>query len=181
MYLARIDPTVFPYSQVVFINTAMGPHIIPEGWLLNNATTAPNTQFWEYKSMDLSGAPLDVSQRASFSRQITAQEAAQWSDPAFVLGGWVPYTVNATVNSVSAGATVTVDRSGAAGHAAKDWIGLYPVGAPDTSLLAWQYTGGANTGHMTFAAPPRAGEYEFRYLLNDGFERAAVGNRVTVQ
>ena len=181
MYLARIDPTVFPYSQVVYINTAMGPHIIPEGWLLNNATTAPNTQFWEYKSTDMNGAPLDVSQRASFSRQITAQEAAQWSDPAFVLGGWVPYTVNVTTSSASAGAAVTVDWSGAAGHAAKDWIGLYPVGAPDTNFLAWQYTGGATTGHMTFAAPPRAGEYEFRYFLNDGFERAAAGNRVTVR
>ena len=90
MYLARIDPTVFPYSQVIFINTAMGPQIAPVGWLLNNATAAPAVQFWEYKSTDAHGAPLDVSQRAPFSRQMTAQEAAQWSDPAFVLGGWAP-------------------------------------------------------------------------------------------
>src|SRR5204863_271973 len=27
-----------------------------------------------------------------FSRQLTAAEAAQWSDPSFVLGGWVPST-----------------------------------------------------------------------------------------
>ncbi len=89
-YLSRIDPRVFPYSQVVFLNTAMGPHIRPEGWLLNNADTAPHVQFWEYGSTDLDGQPLDVSRRAPFSRQLSAEEARQWSDPAFVLGGWVP-------------------------------------------------------------------------------------------
>jgi hypothetical protein len=91
-YLARIDPNVFPYSQVVYINTAMGAHIQPVGWLLNNATCdqATNVQFWEYGSTDLDGNPLDVGQRLSCSRQLTAEEAAQWSDPAFVLGGWVP-------------------------------------------------------------------------------------------
>ena len=90
-FLARIDPNVFPFSQVVYINCAMGP-VIPLGWRLDNATTAPNVQFWEYNSTDLNGAPLDVSQRASFSRQLTAAEAAQWSDPAFVLGGFAPST-----------------------------------------------------------------------------------------
>jgi pectin methylesterase-like acyl-CoA thioesterase len=101
-YLSRIDPTVFPYSQVVYINTAMGPHIRPVGWLLNNATEAPNVQFWEYHSTDLNGAPLDVSQRASFSRQLSDAEAAQWSDPAFVLGGWVPDLTPPTFNSLTA-------------------------------------------------------------------------------
>src|SRR5262249_51516043 len=87
VYLSRIDPTVFPYSQVVYINCALGSHILPVGWLLNNATTAPNVQFWEYNSTDLNGAPLDLSQRAPFSRQLNAAEATQWSNPAFVLGG----------------------------------------------------------------------------------------------
>jgi pectin methylesterase-like acyl-CoA thioesterase len=90
-FLARIDPTVFPFSQVVYINCAMGP-VIPVGWRLDNATTAPNVQFWEYNSTDLNGNPLDVSQRAAFSRQLTAAEAAQWSNPAFVLGGFSPST-----------------------------------------------------------------------------------------
>ena len=90
-FLARIDPNVFPFSQVVYINCAMGP-VIPVGWRLDNATSAANVQFWEYNSTDLNGNPLDVSQRASFSRQLTAAEAAQWSDPAFVLGGFSPST-----------------------------------------------------------------------------------------
>jgi hypothetical protein len=89
-YLSRIDPNVFPYSQVVFLDTVMGPHIRPEGWLLNNATDAPHVQFWEFHSTDPSGKPVDVSHRAPFSRQLTTEEARRWSDPAFVLRGWVP-------------------------------------------------------------------------------------------
>lgn len=99
-YLSRIDPNVFPFSQVVYINTTMDPAVvIPAGWLLNNSTTAPNVQFWEYNSRAPNGSPVDVSQRAPFSRQLTAAEAAQWSDPSFVLGGWTPSTkLSAAVN-----------------------------------------------------------------------------------
>jgi uncharacterized repeat protein (TIGR02543 family) len=89
-FLARIDPNVFPFSQVVYINSAMGPQVSPLGWLLNNATSSDTVRFWEYHSTDLTGAPLNVSQRIASSRQITDAEAIQWSDPTFVLGGWVP-------------------------------------------------------------------------------------------
>jgi pectin methylesterase-like acyl-CoA thioesterase len=177
MYLGRIDPTVFPYSQVVYINCAMGPQIAPVGWLLNNATSAPNVQFWEYHSTDLNGAPVDVSQRLRDSLQISADQAAQWSDPAFVLGGWVPFTVNATP---MAGTSIIVDWSAAAGHSGQDWIGLCAVGAPDAGCLSKLNTGGATTGHLTFAAPMVPGQYEFRYFMSDG-TRATKSNRVTVR
>jgi polygalacturonase len=88
-YLGRIDPNVFLFSQVVYLDCAMGPHVLPVGWLLNNATTAPSVQLWEFGSTDLHGRPLDVSGRAPFSRQLTVPEAALWSDPEFVLG-WAP-------------------------------------------------------------------------------------------
>jgi polygalacturonase/pectin methylesterase-like acyl-CoA thioesterase len=88
-FLARIDPTVFPFSQVVYIDCAMGPHVSAAGWLLNHATTAPFVQFWEYRSTDLQGRLLDVSGRAPFSRQLTVPEVSLWSDPEFVLG-WAP-------------------------------------------------------------------------------------------
>ncbi len=91
-FLARIDPNVFPDSQVVYINSAIGPQVAPAGWLLNNATSSNTVRFWEYRSVDFNGAPLDVSQRISSSRQLTDAEAAQWSDTNFVLGGWSPQT-----------------------------------------------------------------------------------------
>jgi pectin methylesterase-like acyl-CoA thioesterase len=94
VWLARVDPGVFPYSQVVWINSQMGPHIQPAAWLLNNATSSATVQFWESNTRDLSGAPVNVTQRAPFSRQLAPAEALQWADPAFVLG-WTPRTLSA--------------------------------------------------------------------------------------
>lgn len=93
VYLGRIDPTVYPYSQDVYIDSRMGPQINPAGWLLTAGSCAANgadLQFWEYGSTNLAGQPIDTSQRLSCSQQLTAAQAAQWSNPAFVLGGWVP-------------------------------------------------------------------------------------------
>ncbi len=92
-YLARIDPRAdpaltsgWPYSQVVFLNCTMGAHVAREGWRLDNATSAPNVQFWEYRSTDVSGATLEVSGRLGDSRQINDTTAAQFRDPVFVVG-----------------------------------------------------------------------------------------------
>lgn len=92
VYLARIAPAVFPHSQAVFIGTAMDRHVHPAGWLIEPDDTmpAPGVRFWEYGSTDLDGRRIDTSARHPVSRQLTADEAARWSDPAFVLGEWEP-------------------------------------------------------------------------------------------
>ena len=149
-------------------------------WLLNNSNSAPTVEFWEYGSTDLSGVRLDVSQRLNVSRQITAAEAAQWSDPGFVLGGWAPFTVNASVGG-DFSVAFSVDWSAAVGHSANDWIGLYALGSPDSSPVSKQTVGSATTGHLTFTIPPGPGAtYEFRYFLSDGATRKGVSNLVTV-
>ncbi len=94
VYLARIDPrpgvaNTWPWSEVVFLGCAIGPHIRPEGWLLNNATAAPDVRFWEAGSTDLEGKPLDISRRLPDSRRIDAAAAARYRDPQFVIG-WTP-------------------------------------------------------------------------------------------
>jgi len=91
VHLGRIETLRFPFSQVVFIDTAMDAHIRPVGWLLtpDDCAQAPNLRFWEYHSTDLSGQPVDTSARLRCSRQLTDAEAAQWRDPRFVLG-WPP-------------------------------------------------------------------------------------------
>src|SRR5206468_7888574 len=59
---------------------------------------------------------------ASFSRQLSAAEATQWSDPPFVLGGWMPATkltaaialgnLNQTYTGSPLAVTVTTDPPG---------------------------------------------------------------------
>ncbi len=88
--------------------------------------------------------------------------------------------LDARPDSVAAGERVTVDWSAPAEHSPTDWVGLYRSGDPDTDFLSWQYTGSPTAGSMTFTAPLPAGQYEFRYFLDDGFTRAATSNTVTV-
>ncbi|HEX6471697.1 MAG TPA: pectinesterase family protein [Streptosporangiaceae bacterium] len=87
VYLGRIETLRFPFSQVVFIDTAMDAHVRPAGWLLtpDDCGQAPNLRFWEYHSTDLSGRPVDTGARLPCSRQLTDAEAARWRDPRFVL------------------------------------------------------------------------------------------------
>lgn len=94
--LARIDPGRFAHSHVAFINCAMGRFVTPAGWIFDGpgaGASKATTRFWEYQSTNLTGQPLDVSQRIAGSRQLTAIEAAQQRDIARVLGGadhWNP-------------------------------------------------------------------------------------------
>jgi pectate lyase/pectin methylesterase-like acyl-CoA thioesterase len=179
VYLARVDPNVFPYSQVVFINCALGPHILPTGWLLNNATAAPNVQFWEYQSTNLNGAPLDVSQRAPFSRQLSAAEAAQWSNPAFVLSGWTPVALTVSPSLVLMDEALTVNYLAPGGNRATDWVGLFRVGEPDANPIAQLPASASINNNLIFKPPAAAGRYEFRYFRGDG-SRAATSNTVTL-
>jgi pectin methylesterase-like acyl-CoA thioesterase len=92
--LARIDAsagTGYPASHVAFIDCQMGPHVDPRGWLVTPAgVDASGVRFWEYRSTDPTGAPLDVSARDPASRQLSDAEAAGMRDKATVLAGWSP-------------------------------------------------------------------------------------------
>ena len=75
-YLARIDPTQYPYSATIYINCRMDTHITAAGWLLIVSGDTSNLHFWEYQSTDITGTTLiNTSSRASFSKQLTAAQA----------------------------------------------------------------------------------------------------------
>jgi pectin methylesterase-like acyl-CoA thioesterase len=166
-YLNRIDPDDFPYSQVVIINSQMDG-VRPDPWLFNtpsftvNATNYPNIRFWEYNSKDLNGNLVDVSQRAAISRQLTAAEAAQWSDPSLVLGGWVPQT------KFTAGVTLSNLTQNFDGSPAAVSVTTEPAGLPVTVT----YNGGTT--------PPTAiGTYTVVATVNDpNYQGTATGSLV---
>jgi len=88
--LARIDSGAYPSSHVAYINCQMSNAIAPEGWLLTAGSATSSLRFWEYKSVDASGNPINVSSRLAGSRQLSDSEAAMMRDPTVVLGGWQP-------------------------------------------------------------------------------------------
>jgi hypothetical protein len=63
-----------------------------------------------------------------------------------------------------------------------DYITLYPIGASSEEPSIWhQHTGGATSGTATLRAPAAAGEYDFRYLPDDGHVDVARSAIVTVR
>ncbi|MFP5041214.1 pectinesterase family protein [Parasediminibacterium sp. JCM 36343] len=67
------------YNKTVYLNTAMGANISAVGWSVFDANTDPNTVLYaEYNSTDYKGNLVDVSKRISWSRQLTAQDAAKY-------------------------------------------------------------------------------------------------------
>jgi pectinesterase len=83
--------STYPYAEAVLLNCALSG-ILPEGW--SAADEGGNVRFWEYRSRNADGSPVDVSKRSALSRQLDekkdAQLIADYSSPAFVLDGWKP-------------------------------------------------------------------------------------------
>jgi hypothetical protein len=80
-------------------------------------------------------------------------------------------SLTATPRSVEPGGELTVDWAVSGSHSPLDWIGLFRVGVPSTSYQDgyWKYVENGLSGTLMFNAPPQSGEYEFRYLLDDGY------------
>ncbi len=91
------------------------------------------------------------------------------------------FTLSAAPSTVSPGGALSVSFTAPAGRNARDWIGLYRIGADNRSYLWWRYTAGAESGTFNLAAPTESGQYEFRYLLEDGYSSIKTSNTVTVQ
>ena len=83
-------------------------------------------------------------------------------------------------DAVVAGASVSVSWTAPAGRPSGDWVTLLKIGAPNTSYRWLEYTNGATTGTATVNAPAEAGQYEFRYLVDDSFIDAARSVPVTI-
>jgi len=82
----------YPYAEAVLIRCRLNG-IPPVGWGPIDGETS-HIHFWEYRSTNAAGRPIDVTERHAVSKQLTepqdAQTIASYSDPAFVLGGWIP-------------------------------------------------------------------------------------------
>jgi len=87
--LARIDASAYPGSHVAYVDCQM-TGVAAAGWTISNGPATAALRFWEYRSTDAAGNPLNVGRRAAGSTQISAAQAAMMRDPTVVLGGWQP-------------------------------------------------------------------------------------------
>jgi pectin methylesterase-like acyl-CoA thioesterase len=88
--LGRIDDSVYPASHVAYVNCQLSSGIAASGWTITGGGSTSTLRFWEYQSVDANRQPVNVSQRAAGSKQLSASEAATMRDPSVVLAGWQP-------------------------------------------------------------------------------------------
>jgi len=92
-------------------------------------------------------------------------------------------TITAGATLVSAGDPLSVSWTAPAGRNVVDWIGFFKVGESSTNYESrwWQYTNGSTSATVPLTAPGERGDYEFRYLLDDGYTDVARSAPVTVR
>ncbi|UOQ84815.1 pectinesterase family protein [Gracilibacillus salinarum] len=99
-----------PFSNVVYINTWMDNHIKPNGW--NNWGDPANEETARYSEFASSGPGGDPEPRYSWSKQLTAEEAAAYT-PEKVLAGeddWNPVEHKTLFNSNAGLAGISIDE-----------------------------------------------------------------------
>jgi hypothetical protein len=92
------------------------------------------------------------------------------------------YTLAPSEHTVAPGGQLSISWTAPRGGV-WDWIGLFKLGDPSTNYESgwWKYTDGARSGTFTLTAPTQPGQYEFRYLLDDGFVDTVRSSPVTVR
>ncbi len=84
-----------PYATVIYLNTWMGPHIVPAGWREwhpGETDYLPDAFYAEYQS---SGPGAASSQRESHANQLTREQAEKFEPTVFLRGsdGWNPLAI----------------------------------------------------------------------------------------
>jgi hypothetical protein len=90
-----------------------------------------------------------------------------------------PFTLTPSTDVIDAGGQMSVSWTAPGGRAG-DWIAVFRVGASYEDDW-YGLTNGATSGTHTVTVPTRAGQYEFRYLVDDGFIDVARSIPVTVR
>jgi pectin methylesterase-like acyl-CoA thioesterase len=164
---------------VMYINCAMDTHIPAVGWLnqFPSGVGTDGVRLWEYHSTDLnSGTNLNVSQRASFSRQLSSSEAAMYIQPTNIFGaiagnlpvgnGWVPQLapnlVSQPTNQIVGSnqtASFTVGATGIPAPVIQWYKNGLPVPAATNASLTVSNAQPGDSGVYTVLASNVAGVY----------------------
>jgi subtilisin family serine protease len=144
-------------------------------WNGSNRTTA----FVSATQLTASIAASDIA--TAGTAQVTVFTPAPGGGTSGALGFLVgtPPVMTISATSVPAGSGVTVTLTNGLGGAT-DWMTFAPVGAANTSYLAYTYVGSGVTTRTWTIMPSTPGTYEFRLFLNNGYTRAATSAPVTV-
>lgn len=93
------------------------------------------------------------------------------SDPPTPPAPAVRYMIMALSVAVP-GSALIASFTAPSNHSAQDWITFAPVGsAREFYMAGWTYVPAGASGSVSLPVPQTPGQYELRYLLNNGFDR----------
>jgi hypothetical protein len=90
-----------------------------------------------------------------------------------------PFTLTPSTEAVDAGGDMSVSWTAPSARAG-DWIAIFKVGRSYEDDW-YGVTNGAMSGTLTATVPTQPGLYEFRYLVDDGFNDVARSSPITVR
>ena len=151
--IARTDARAFPHSEVVLIDCEVDRHIDRSAFLITPEPVG-SVRFAATGTIDEHGHPVEFSTGPGI-RRATATEIDHDRDPAKVLDGWVPYTVNVPEVPVAAGEEFTVDWSAPPGHSAAASIDVAGRRIPVET--------DATLGTVSIRAPHQPGEHRITF------------------
>lgn len=166
--------------------------VAPKAGLAGSTVSISGTGFSSGATVTLGGIATTVTVLNSTSIRATAPVHAAGAvdvvvtnpggHSATLTGGYTYEVVTLTVGQtlVAPGGQLSVSWVAPTGRSSFDWVGLFRVGEPNTSYLWYEYTNGATSGTVTLSAPTQPGQYEFRYLLDDGYIDVVRSGPVTV-
>ena len=166
-----------PYSQTLLTSGGTTPFLwsitsgaLPPGLTLNTSGAIAGTP------SQLGVSNFTVRLQDSASRVTTASLLINVTQhPA------APYTLSISAASVPPGTAISTTWTAPAGSGVQDWVSLYRVGNPNTIYGDWRYTNGATSGTFGTTAPATPGDYEFRYLPNNGYTDVTRSATITVR
>ncbi len=101
-----------PNSSSVYINCTLGNHIKPEGWSEWSNNNHLSAHFSEFGSVNPDGSPVDVSNRVSWSSQLTSQEVDDYYNLDYFLNGWDPLPIVQVLDAPDNLSQVTIFSQG---------------------------------------------------------------------
>ena len=151
-------------------------------WIALAAAGAANTEYLTYQVVP-AGTTGTLTFQVNSGWPAGPYEFRYFVNNTFQKAATVGFTVSAASYSVTGvtpnpailGATVAVTWNAPAGHSTIDWVAVAAVGAPNTVYLTYQWVPAGTSGTLTFPVDRgwATGPYEFRYFINNTFQKAA--------
>ncbi|MDF2644720.1 MAG: hypothetical protein K0Q73_525 [Paenibacillus sp.] len=162
-----------PYANVVYINNFMDDHIRPAGW--NNWGNAANEATADYGEYLSYGPGANPAGRLSWTKQLTKEEAAQYTVTKVLAGndGWNPVSEDIRLlNSNAALTGMMIDGTQLADFTKQkyDYVVTLPYGTTNVPQVSTNVNEATSTV-QTVPADKLPGKAELKVTAEDGTQR----------